>query len=70
MVQGTSVTSPTESLQDLVSKWFVFDSQSNMTAPPYIEPELGVDGDFSNYFLRILVLAYHGGTTRSLHPPF
>jgi hypothetical protein len=50
MVQGASVTSPTESLQDLVSKWFVFDSHSNVIAPPYLEPELGFDGDFSKCF--------------------
>jgi hypothetical protein len=54
MVQGASVTSPTESLQDLVSKWFVFDSQSNLIAPPYLKPELGVDGDFRNCFLESL----------------
>jgi hypothetical protein len=42
------VTSPVESLQDLLSKWFVFDSSSNVVAPPYLDPELGVDGDFSN----------------------
>jgi hypothetical protein len=50
MVQGASVTSPTESLQDLVSKWFECDSQSNLITPPYLEPELGVDGDFSKGF--------------------
>jgi hypothetical protein len=67
MVQCASVTSPTESLQYLVLKWFVFDSQSNVIAPFYLEPELGADGDFIN-FLGILLLAYHGGTTRSLYP--
>jgi hypothetical protein len=50
MVQGASVTSPTESLKDLVLKWFVFDSQSNVIAPPYLKPELGVNGDLSNFF--------------------
>jgi hypothetical protein len=54
MVQGTSVTSPMESLQGLVSKWFVFDSHSNVIAPPYLEPELGVDGDFSKCFWESL----------------
>jgi hypothetical protein len=54
MVQGASVTSPTESLQDLVSKLFVFDSQSNVIPPPYLEPELGVDGDFSKCFWESL----------------
>jgi hypothetical protein len=49
-VQGTSATAPLASLQELISKWFVFDSPENVIAPPYIEPELGVDGDFSNCF--------------------
>jgi hypothetical protein len=53
-VQGASATPPTDSLQDLVSKWFVFDSQSNVIVPPYLEPELGVDGDFSNCFWESL----------------
>jgi hypothetical protein len=51
MVQGASATYPMESLQDLVSNWFVFDSADNVVPlPPYLEPEpeLGVDGDFSN----------------------
>jgi hypothetical protein len=54
MIQGTSVTSPTESFQDLVSKWVVFGSQSNVITPPYLEPELGVDGDFSKCFWESL----------------
>jgi hypothetical protein len=54
MVQCASVTSPIESLQDLVSKWFVIDSQSNVIAPPYLKPELGVNGDFINCFWESL----------------
>jgi hypothetical protein len=50
------VTSPIESLQDFVLKWFVFDSHSNVIASPYLKPDLGVDGDFSIFFWESLYL--------------
>jgi hypothetical protein len=56
MVQGASMTSPTESLQDLVLKWFAFGSQYNVITSPYLEPELGVDRDFSKCFWESLYL--------------
>jgi hypothetical protein len=46
-VQGAKVTSPTDPLQLLVDKWFAFDSFSNVITPPYLEPDLEFDGDFS-----------------------
>jgi hypothetical protein len=46
-VQGATVTSPTEPLQVLIDRWFAFDSTINVVAPPYLESDLEVDGDFS-----------------------
>jgi hypothetical protein len=46
-VQGAQVTTPTEPLQILINKWFAFDSQANVTAPPYLKPGLEIDGDFT-----------------------
>jgi hypothetical protein len=34
--------------------WFVFDSQSNAVESPYLKPEFGLDGDFSNCFWETL----------------
>jgi hypothetical protein len=46
-VQGATVTSPTESLQVIIDRWFDFDATRNVVAPPYLESDLEVDGYFS-----------------------
>jgi hypothetical protein len=45
--QGATATTPIEPLQVLIDRWFTFDSTRNVVAPPYPEPDLEVDGDFS-----------------------
>jgi hypothetical protein len=38
---------PHQTTTILINKWFTFDSQANVVAPPYLEPELEVDGNFT-----------------------
>jgi hypothetical protein len=46
-IQGATVTAPTEYLQVLIGRWFAFDTTIDVVVPPYLEPDLEVDGDFS-----------------------